>query len=762
MKAPVIEDFTILKPISKGAFGKVFLGKHKDKDQLYAIKVMHKQEMVLKNIAGQAKAERDAMALSKSPFIVHLYYSIQSEKNIYLVMEYMIGGDVKSLIHMCGYFDEEMAVLYTAEVCLALEYIHSKGIIHRDLKPDNMLIGASGHIKLTDFGLSSIKLQRKLTASDIIQTPATRNIKLPENFYRTPGQILSLTSSLGFSPALKDITNQNKETRAKEQSTAGNQLTCTPLTSSHKPRNLKIRGEIQCGKKTFFVRPGFTDDKDPLKSPVNGTGNQGNVDTIGIPTKSTDVISPEIQSDYRNIFSSQQIQSTPLSGIHGIKRKRIQADSDSSDDGVIESIQISSKSTGLTEIMNVVNIQGTPVVGRARLHSLPKIRRLESEGQEEINTSLKFEETSPQEGSPSEINSTVESINSKACVNVCHPPSCSELNVNDPDDVFKEDPSPQYFTGGSWASMQERQNGPLAHQSFSSPNPNTVGFCRNVKIHEISRESSGISVNLFHTFDGSPYPSLDQTNKVRERLGSTPSVNPKEGEKEQSSQGYQSDEVSSPRNDSDDGHYKSTNEASMDISFAFKTPAQSRHSKTPYKTPKIGRTSSWTPKNTYQTPYRTPKSCRRGVNVGKQKRILGTPDYLAPEILNLQEHGVEIDWWSLGVCLFEFLTGVPPFNDQTPQLIFQNIHNRDIPWPEDDESLSEEAVDVISKLLAMDPRQRAKASDLKEHKLFSSIDWDHIQDISPNFIPNPDDESDTTYFEARNNMQHLRLSSFSM
>lgn len=78
----------------------------------------------------------------------------------YQVMEYMVGGDLKSLLTVYGFFDESTARFYCAEVTLALQYLHSHGIVHRDIKPDNMLISMSGHVKLTDFGLSKIELSR--------------------------------------------------------------------------------------------------------------------------------------------------------------------------------------------------------------------------------------------------------------------------------------------------------------------------------------------------------------------------------------------------------------------------------------------------------------------------------------------------------------------------------------------------------------------------------------------------------------------------
>nr|CAD7610195.1 unnamed protein product [Timema genevievae] len=89
-------------------------------------------------------------------------------------MEYMVGGDLKSLLGMYGYFDENMAVFYTAEVTLALQYLHNHGIVHRDLKPDNMLLSHQGHVKLTDFGLSRISVHR---GNNIISTKTCYNCK---------------------------------------------------------------------------------------------------------------------------------------------------------------------------------------------------------------------------------------------------------------------------------------------------------------------------------------------------------------------------------------------------------------------------------------------------------------------------------------------------------------------------------------------------------------------------------------------------------
>lgn len=134
----------------------MYLARKKTTKDLYAIKILKKADMVRKNMVNHVLAERRVLALTRTPFVVQLFYAFASKDYLYLVMEYVIGGDLSSLLAVFGSFDEDMAKMYIAECILALEYLHSNGITHRDLKPDNMLVNAEGHIKLTDFGLSRI------------------------------------------------------------------------------------------------------------------------------------------------------------------------------------------------------------------------------------------------------------------------------------------------------------------------------------------------------------------------------------------------------------------------------------------------------------------------------------------------------------------------------------------------------------------------------------------------------------------------------
>ncbi|CAI7612758.1 unnamed protein product [Penicillium discolor] len=154
-----IRDFEIIKPISKGAFGSVYLVKKKATGEYYAMKVLKKADMIAKNQVTNVKAERAIMMWQgESDFVAKLYWTFSSKDYLYLVMEYLNGGDCSSLVKVLGGLPEDWAKKYIGEVVLGVEHLHSRGIVHRDLKPDNLLIDQTGHLKLTDFGLSRMGL----------------------------------------------------------------------------------------------------------------------------------------------------------------------------------------------------------------------------------------------------------------------------------------------------------------------------------------------------------------------------------------------------------------------------------------------------------------------------------------------------------------------------------------------------------------------------------------------------------------------------
>ncbi|KAJ7217795.1 kinase-like protein [Mycena pura] len=157
-----VTAFKMLKTIGHGAFGVVSLVREQSTGQLYAMKQLRKTDMLRKGQEGHVRAERDILksaSLVSSPggaeWIVRLYYSFQDRHNLYLVLEYMGGGDLLNLLIERDVFDESFTRFYVAEMILAIESCHKLGFIHRDIKPDNFLFDPSGHIKLSDFGLAT-------------------------------------------------------------------------------------------------------------------------------------------------------------------------------------------------------------------------------------------------------------------------------------------------------------------------------------------------------------------------------------------------------------------------------------------------------------------------------------------------------------------------------------------------------------------------------------------------------------------------------
>jgi protein-serine/threonine kinase len=150
-----LDDFNTVKVIGKGAFGEVRLVQKKDTGKIYAMKTLLKSEMYKKDQLAHVKAERDVLADANSPWVVSLYYSFQDQLYLYLIMEFLPGGDLMTMLIKWQIFTEDVTRFYIAECVLAIEAVHKLGFIHRDIKPDNILIDMRGHIKLSDFGLST-------------------------------------------------------------------------------------------------------------------------------------------------------------------------------------------------------------------------------------------------------------------------------------------------------------------------------------------------------------------------------------------------------------------------------------------------------------------------------------------------------------------------------------------------------------------------------------------------------------------------------
>jgi len=148
------DDFELLTVIGKGSFGKVMQVRKKDDGKIYAMKVLRKDTIIARKQVTHTKSEKNILMRIQHPFIVNLNYAFQTKDKLYMILDYVNGGELFYHLKKEGRFAENRVKLYAAEIACALDHLHSLDIVYRDLKPENILLDAEGHICITDFGLS--------------------------------------------------------------------------------------------------------------------------------------------------------------------------------------------------------------------------------------------------------------------------------------------------------------------------------------------------------------------------------------------------------------------------------------------------------------------------------------------------------------------------------------------------------------------------------------------------------------------------------
>lgn len=210
-------DFDILTQVGQGGYGQVYLARKRDTREVCALKVLNKKLLVKLDEIQHTLTERDILTQStKTPWLVQLLYSFQDPENVYLAMEFVPGGDFRTLLNNTGTLGAKHTRFYISEMFLALDALHQLNFIHRDLKPENFLITAEGHIKLTDFGLAAGKistahidaLRRRLenvmssgnSATHSTGEYASYSVKQRQDFYKTNRQDIERANSIVGSP----------------------------------------------------------------------------------------------------------------------------------------------------------------------------------------------------------------------------------------------------------------------------------------------------------------------------------------------------------------------------------------------------------------------------------------------------------------------------------------------------------------------------------------------------------------------------------
>uniref|UniRef100_A0A8C5MA48 Serine/threonine kinase 32A n=1 Tax=Leptobrachium leishanense TaxID=445787 RepID=A0A8C5MA48_9ANUR len=171
--------FEILRAIGKGSFGKVCIVQKNDTKKMYAMKYMNKQKCVERNEVRNVFKELQIMQGLEHPFLVNLWYSFQDEEDMFMVVDLLLGGDLRYHLQQNMRFTEVSVKLFICEVALALDYLQSRNIIHRDIKPDNILLDEQGHVHLTDFNIAAVVNK----GTKITTVAGTKPYMAPEMFY---------------------------------------------------------------------------------------------------------------------------------------------------------------------------------------------------------------------------------------------------------------------------------------------------------------------------------------------------------------------------------------------------------------------------------------------------------------------------------------------------------------------------------------------------------------------------------------------------
>lgn len=183
---PKHKDFEMITQVGQGGYGQVFLARKKDTREVCALKILNKKLLVKLDETRHVLTERDILTNTRSEWLVKLLYAFQDAEKVYLAMEFVPGGDFRTLLNNTGYLIPPHARFYIAEMFAAVNSLHDLGFTHRDLKPENFLIDSKGHIKLTDFGLAA-----GTVSNDRIESMRVKLANLEDlDHYQVPSKLM--------------------------------------------------------------------------------------------------------------------------------------------------------------------------------------------------------------------------------------------------------------------------------------------------------------------------------------------------------------------------------------------------------------------------------------------------------------------------------------------------------------------------------------------------------------------------------------------
>lgn len=499
-----------------------------------------------------------------------------------------------------------------------------------------MLIGATGHIKLTDFGLSEVSLARELNENDLLTPQPSRPSLSPTNrdsnystqsrlrlIGRTPGQVRSLTCDW------QEQIGSNSAAKFRSRS-----VSCQPIQE-------KSTEEVICQKLSFNEG-----DSSCSTSPVKPSFKAPQIDPDDITSDSDiDSVSPDLRNSLPKRFEC----STPT------RRKKIQ-----SPRSLRKFDKFRPKSSTIDSVSGAVK------------RELEKSSSLSSDGRQRAKSETK----KIKQSHSLNINSPISSLSSSIAGLSISTTQSSRQKITQSQSSIQDSFEPH---------SPYESNLPPSQESF---NDSTVSclICQQPLVE----------------------PDTSHNCYLLNKLG------PRKGVEF---------DGKTPQKFSDKWRHHFSE-------------SSSNEKQTPKNFPKIIRTNTPSLEEENKenvTPFNKRRSSRMTPLTRTETGLLGTPDYIAPELLNRAKHGEQVDFWALGCCFYQFLIGIPPFYDRTPQDIFKRIKSGEIEWPDEEEFLPS-ARNVIESLLEPDPGKRAMGEAVKNSDFFTELRWDDVLKQTPPFI----------------------------
>ncbi|KAK2950518.1 putative serine/threonine protein kinase [Blattamonas nauphoetae] len=848
-KPLTLDSFEVVKPITRGAYGRIFLVKKKKQsskhslypessqksskvpDQFHAMKVLKRSEMTEERVQRRLQYEFSVLAQlsmqESNDYVVRLNCSFQTKENFYLIMDFLPGGDLFTLLSTFGYLSEEHAKQYLCEIILAVEFLHKFNIVHCDLKPDNILIGADGHLRLTDFGLSFP--QFVANADEMLDEFFESDPNEPTDVEIDTNSSNPIDSSFErqgkvFTPVSDQIRNDSTNTAQSHHSSNFSRI--SPMSPISKHRSFSLSHSLSSTHSSFSVQPDPAPDAVPLMdryTPRSGrprtslSNNMSNsfgllplaTSTSHHPLRNASIGSPERSTGSKSTawFSENQMlgaspttsssnllrgggqfnyRSTPplpnpthsyqsrdfnSPGFHPLSSPNIMNSgthamtplgflpsqspnifAESSPIATNLPSHFTSPTFDLPTSVPRPSSQFSPVHAR-RMSDSPQYGNVERDRARALSQSNL---DSIQRSSPSSSKSEFSPIQSLSTIKIAPrpPPSViGPLNADGRSDVI---PSPSSHQ----SSLNSRKrSGSTSSGALDPPiPPPSISQTGYPMTHEemISIMSPIPSISPSVSGTGEPIlPSLSPSDDTICSLGlplvslTSPLPSIKDLLMTHTPRSKTDDEQEQPIDDLNENKTQLKNDDEdkpVQLDTIDTTPPQSKISRIDFE----HASDYFAGSNPPSTPHSfTSTQEEDGPHSASSLFAAGTPDYIAPEVLEgcAYRSTFTVDWWAVGIIFFELLTGTTPFAGNTKSEVFGNVLTEDVgqivekarkELEEEGDGLSDEAVDFLLSILHKDPRERlgTKGSfEVKNHPLFEGVDWGNVMRGEALFVP---------------------------